>query len=116
MSGFPPRSNATNELITGPGLLAAEGWATEPGHPTLTYLDLDELKKIMRRDNFSTKPTNIKEAYADYATFLLKQQRAGSRGKSRGKSIKKRKSRRNRTGKKSIKKRRKSDSRSSFFK
>ena len=109
--GYPFRSNATNELITGSGLLAAEGWATETGHPTLPYLSLDELKKIMRSDNFSTKPTNIKEAYAGYATFLLNQQQGGSRGKSRGKSIKKRKSRRNRTGKKSIKKRRKSSRR-----
>ena len=91
MSGYPNRSNATNEQITG--------------------LSLDELKKIMSSDNFSKLPTKVQEAYSRYATFLLNQQNAGSRGKSRGKSIKKRKSRRNRTGKKSIKKRRKSSRR-----
>lgn len=110
MYEFPSRSNATYEIITGPGLLAAEGWATETGQ-TLPYLDLPTLKNIMSSADFSRKDLNIKQAYADYATFLLKQQRAGSRGKSRGKSIKKRKSRRNRTGKKSIKKRRKSSRR-----
>jgi len=91
MSGYPNRSNATNEQITG--------------------LSLDELKKIMSSDNFSKLPIKVQEAYSGYATFLLNQQKAGSRGKSRGKSIKKRKSRRNRTGKKSIKKRRKSSRR-----
>ena len=110
MYEFPSRSNATYEIITGSGLLATEGWATETGQ-ILPYLDLPKLREIMRSDNFSSKDRNIKQAYADYAAFLLNQQQAGSRGKSRGKSIKKRKSRRNRTGKKSIKKRRKSSRR-----
>ena len=112
MANFPYRTNATVENIsTGMDELEKLGWATEMNHPTLPYLSLDKLKEIMRSDKFNRLPIETKKVYSGYATFLLNQQKAGSRGKSRGKSIKKRKSRRNRTGKKSIKKRRKSSRR-----